>query len=141
MLGAAYCLAQTPKAKEAFENDEGFELLSEPLDELLGDERERMRADATKRTFAFEVSCISDALRGIEVAAPSESPPPAQTPPPIEAVFLGGDQLEEFDEEACVGAPAPAPDYERHLEPIYLVAARGDEARAPDAVRVMDEPP
>ena len=53
---------------------------------------ERMRADATKRTFAFEVSCISDALRGIEVTAPSESPPPAQTPPPIEAVFLGGDQ-------------------------------------------------
>ena len=139
LLGAAYCLAQTPKAKAAFENDEGFELLSEPLDELLGDERERMRADATKRTFAFEVSCISDALRGIEVTAPSESPPPAQAPPPIEAVFLGGDQLEEFDEEACVGAPAPAPDYERHLEPIYLVARR-DEARAPD-LRVMDEPP
>jgi hypothetical protein len=52
---------------------------------------------------------------------------------------LGGDQLEEFDEEACVGAPAPAPDYEKHLESIYLVARR-DEARAPD-LRVMDEPP
>jgi hypothetical protein len=115
LLGAAYCLAQTPTAKAAFEEDAGFELLSEPLDELLGDERERMRSDATKRTFAFEVSCVSDALRGIAVQAPSESPPPAQTPPPIEAVFLGGDQLEEFDEEACVGAPAAAPDYERHL--------------------------
>jgi hypothetical protein len=140
LLGAAYCLAQTPTAKAAFENDAGFELLSEPLDEVLGDERERMRADASKRTFAFEVSCISDALRGIAIAAPAESPPPAQTPPPIEAVFLGGDQLEEFDAEACVGAPAPAPDYERHLQPIYLVA-RKDEARAPDASRVMDEPP
>ncbi len=140
LLGAAYCLAQTPTAKAAFENDAGFELLSEPLDELLGDERERMRADASKRTFAFEVSCISDALRGIAIAAPAESPPPAQTPPPIEAVFLGGDQLEEFDAEACVGAPAPAPDYEKHLESIYLVA-RKDEARAPDASRVMDEPP
>ena len=99
-----------------------------------------MRADASKRTFAFEVSCISDALRGIAIEAPAESPPPAQTPPPVEAVFLGGDQLEEFDAEACVGAPAPAPDYERHLESIYLVA-RKDEARAPDASRVMDEPP
>ena len=74
------------------------------------------------------------------LTAPSESPPPAQAPPPIEAVFLGGDQLEEFDEEACVGAPAPAPDYERHLESIHR-GARRDEARAPDAVRVMDEPP
>ena len=140
LLGAAYCLAQTSSAKAAFENDEGFELVSEPLDELLGDERERMRADASKRTFAFEVSCISDALRGIAIEAPAESPPPAQAPPPVEAVFLGGDQLEEFDAEACVGAPAPAPDYERHLESIYLVA-RKDEARAPDASRVMDEPP
>ena len=45
-------------------------MLSEPLDGCWATSGSA-RADATKRTFAFEVSCVSDALQGIEVAAPS----------------------------------------------------------------------
>lgn len=141
LLGAAYCLAQTASARKQFQDD--FDL-EHDLDEFLASERERMRESKAARTFAFEVSCVADALRGLDVEAPDgATPPPTKTLPPIEAAFPGGDCLEEYDAEACAPAPAPAPgswDYERHLEPIYLVARR-DEARAPDAPRVMDEPP
>ena len=141
VLGAAYCLAQTASARKQFQDD--FDL-EHDLDEFLASERERMRESEAARTFAFEVSCVADALRGLDVEAPADAtPPPTKPLPPIEAAFPGGDCLEEYDAEACAPAPAPAPgswDYERHLEPLYLVARR-DEARAPDAPRVMDEPP
>ena len=134
LLGAAYCLAQTPKAKAAFENDEGFELLSEPLDELLGDERESMRADATKRTFAlkFRVFRRCGASRWRRPRVHHQRKLRHRSRPPFWAATSWRSRRGGLRRGAGAGAGLSCPN--------DLPGARRDEARAPD-LSMMDEPP